>query len=68
MSKGAHRDGRRLASGHARRALKWLKKYDPSLSDACADLDAVIRRHAAADRRPVASVADAGPEGGSDGA
>jgi hypothetical protein len=61
MSKGAHRDGRRLASGHARRALKWLKKYDPSLSDACADLDAVIRRHAA-DRRPVA----AGPEGGTD--
>jgi hypothetical protein len=45
--------------------LKWLKKYDPSLSDACADLDAVIRRHAEADRR---TVADAGPEGGSDGA
>ena len=65
MSKGAHRDRRRLASGHAQRALKWLKKYDPSLSDACADLDAVIRRHAEADRR---TVADAGPEGGSDGA
>jgi hypothetical protein len=65
MSKGAHRDGRRLASGHARRALKWLKKYDPSISDACADLDAVIRRHAA-DRRPAAAVVDAGPEGGTD--
>jgi hypothetical protein len=63
MAKGLHRDGRRMAAAHARRALRWLKRYDPALEGDCADLDAVIRRHAA-DRRPVA----AGPEGGSDGA
>jgi hypothetical protein len=50
-----------MAAAHARRALRWLKRYDPALEGDCADLDAVIRRHAA-DRRPVA----AGPEGGTD--